>query len=344
MRWSKSLTMVEAHAEGEVGRVVTAGAPLIPGDSMLEKMNYLNEVDESLRRFLVLEPRGQAQMSTDLLLPSTRPDADVGFIVLQGDKAHAMSGSNTICVVTVLLETGRIPMKEPETIVRLDTPAGLVVAKAACKDGKCLNVSLDMVPSFAVETNVNLEVPGVGRVSADIAFGGVFYALVDPKTLGLKIEPSQARKLVHIGSEITRAFRQAYSVEHPQSPSLRGITYTMFVDHKNDGDMIGATVIPPGRLDRSPCGTGNLARLAVMHARGEAKVGDSFCAFSTINSKFDVKIKEEVDVAGRRSIIPVVTGRGWIHGIHQVGLDPTDPYPKGFSISDCWGEATDLLL
>ena len=180
MRWQKTLTMVEAHAEGEVGRIVTSVVNDIPGETMLEKMNYINQVDDSLRRFLVFEPRGYAQMSTNLIFEPIHKEADIGFLILQGDKAHAMSGSNSICLVTVILETGRIEMLEPETIVTLDTPAGLVRAVASCKNGKCERVTLDMTPSYADQLDAIIEVDGIGEVSVDIAFGGIFYALIDP--------------------------------------------------------------------------------------------------------------------------------------------------------------------
>lgn len=343
MRWKKTVTMIEAHAEGEVGRVVTGGVLDVPGATMLDKMVHINEVDDSIRRFCVFEPRGAAQMSTNLLFPPTRPDADAGFIVLQGDQAHAMSGSNCICVVTVLLETGLVPMTEPETIVRLDTPAGLVTARAECEDGKCKRVHLDMTPTFVEGLDVAVPVPGLGDVTVDIAFGGIYYALIEAGQLDLKIEPGAARTLVDVGSRIHRAARDHIVLNHPESPSLNTLSYVMFVDTREDGELVGATIMPPGRIDRSPCGTGNSARLAVRHARGEVSVGDSMTARSIIDSTFQVTLKSETEIAGRPAILPQISGRGWIHGIHQIGLDPSDPYPHGFKVSDCWGDAFDLL-
>lgn len=343
MRWTRTLTMVEAHAEGEVGRVVTGGVLDLPGDSMLEKMSFLNEQDDSLRRFCVFEPRGYASMSTNLLLPPSRPDADAGFIILQGDKAHAMSGSNCICVVTVLLETGQLPMTEPETTVRLDMPAGLVTATAACRGGKCEKVTLDMVPSFVEALDIAVDVPGLGRIRVDAAFGGVYYALIDPKQIGLSIEPASARALVDAGCRIHRALNQQVRVQHPLYPSINAFSYMMFVDRGADGDLVGATVLPPGRLDRSPCGTGNSARLAVRHARGEARKGETLTARSIIDSRFEVTLLGETTVADRAAVLPRVAGRGWIHGIHQIGVDPGDPYPQGYLLSDTWGDAFDLL-
>lgn len=343
MQWKKTLTMVEAHAEGEVGRVITGCVGDIPGETMLEKMNHLNDVDDSLRRFCVFEPRGSAQMSTNILLPPTTPEADAGFIILQADRAHAMSGSNCICVVTVLLETGIIEMNEPETIVRLDTPAGLVEAKATCRNGKCERVSLSMVASFVEAQDVEVEVEGFGTVRVDLAFGGVYYALIDPRQLGLKIEPGQSRALVDAGCRIHRVLNKEISVQHPELPSLNSISYTMFIDHRDDGELIGATVLPPGRLDRSPCGTGNSARLALRHALGETSPGDKISAHSVIGSSFDIEFLSETKVGGIPAVLTRVSGRGWIHGMHQIGIDSSDPYPQGFLLSDCWGDAFDLL-
>ena len=343
MQWKKTITMVEAHAEGEVGRIVTSGVNDIPGDTMLEKMNYINQVDDSLRRFLVFEPRGYAQMSTNLIFDPINKDADIGFLILQGDKAHAMSGSNSICLVTVLLETGRIEMKEPETTVTLDTPAGIVRATASCKNGKCVRVSLDMTPSYADQLDAIIDVEGLGKVTVDIAFGGIFYALIDPSQFDLKILPENARQLVDIGTRIHRAVNEQLEISHPELESIKGISYTMFVGHDDEGEMKGATILPPGRIDRSPCGTGNSARLAVMEARGQIKVGEILKAKSIIDSEFQVEIISKKTIAGKPGILPRISGRGWIHGIHQIGIDPSDPYPLGYKVSDCWGDAFDLL-
>ena len=343
MRWARTISMIEAHAEGEVGRVVTGGVIDVPGATMLDKLHHLNEVDDSLRRFCVMEPRGSAQMSTNLLFAPTREDADAGFIVLQGDKAHAMSGSNTICVVTVLLETGMLPMREPETTVRLDTAAGLVTARASCRDGKCERVTLRATPSFVEQLDLAVDVPGLGEIPVDVAFGGVFYGLIDVAQLGLAIEPGSARALVDVGCRIQRALKERIHVVHPERPAIHGIAYVMLTDCAADGRLLGCTVLPPGRLDRSPCGTGNAARLAVRHARGEVAVGDSDIACSIIDSRFDVRLEATTEIAGRPAVVPEISGRGWIHGFRQIGHDPSDPYPQGFLVADCWGDAFDLL-
>lgn len=343
MRWSKTVTLVEAHAEGEVGRIVTGGVIDVPGTTIADKLRHLNQVDDSLRRFLVFEPRASAQMSTCLIFPPTRPDADIGFIILQGDKAHAMSGSNSICLVTTVLETGMLPMTEPETVVRIDTASGLVTARATCKDGKVERVTLTMNPSYAHALDAVVDVAGFGKIKVDIAYGGIFYALIDPAQFGLEIRPDQARKLVEAGSAVHRAVNAQLDIAHPELAGMKCISYTMFVSHNAAGELKGATIMPPGRIDRSPCGTGNSARLAVAAARGLAKPGDRFTARSIIDSTFEVHYAGDTTVAGRPAVQPIISGRGWIHGIHQIGVDPTDPYPQGFSVSDTWGDAFDLM-
>lgn len=343
MRWKKNFTMIEAHAEGEIGRVVTSCNHDVPGDTILEKMNYINNKDDSLRRFFVFEPRGFAQMSTNLLFPPTRPNSHMAFVILQADKAHAMSGSNAICVTTVLLETGMIEMEYPETIIHLDTPAGLVTASAQCDDGKCQQVSLAMTASFASDLDVEINVEGIGRVAVDIAFGGVFYCLIDVGQFEMKIIPDNARKLVELGTKIHRTINRELVIKHPQINGLEGLSYTMFTGFTETGELQGVTILPPGRVDRSPCGTGNSARLAVMYARGQIGVGEKRTARSIVNSSFDVEITGTTSIGGLPAILPKIAGRGWIFGRREIGVDPLDPYPMGFKVSDCWGDAHDLL-
>jgi proline racemase len=236
-----------------------------------------------------------------------------------------------------------IEMQEPETIVTLETPAGLVRARAACKQGKCERVTLEMTLSWADQLDAVVEVEGLGKVTLDISFGGIFYALIDPMQFGLKISPENARKLVDLGSRIHRAVNDQLDIRHPELEGLEGISYAMFIGHDDDGVMKGATILPPGRIDRSPCGTGNSARLAVMAERGQVDVGQTLTSRSIIDSEFQVEILEQQTYAGRPAILPSISGRGWIHGMHQIGVDPTDPYPQGYMVADCWGDAFDLL-
>jgi proline racemase len=339
MRFSRLLSTIDVHAGGEIGRVVTSGLMGLPGADMAEKMRYINEVDDSLRRFLVTEPRASAAMTTNLLLPPTRSDADAAFLVLQIDRAHAMSGSNAMCVMTALLESGIAAMREPHTVLHLDTPAGLVVAHAECADGRCRSVSLDMPASFASDLDVRLATSSLGTVTGDVAFGGVFYFLVDARQVGMAIRPVNARSLVSAGIEILAAANKALDVRHPDNPAIRGISYVMFRDWDDDERRImrNATILWPGRVDRSPCGTGSSARVAVLVTRGEKKSGDALIARSIIGSEFTVAIAG-VEHAARGPITrPRVTGRAWIHGMTQIALDPSDPFPTGFVLSDTWG-------
>ncbi|MCP4317738.1 MAG: proline racemase [Hyphomicrobiales bacterium] len=339
MRWNKVVNIVGAHAEGEIGRVVTGGQLDLPGSSMVEKLAYLNREYDDLRTFCLYEPRGCAQMTTNLLLPPVNSDADAAFIPMQADGSHAMSGSNAICVTTVLLETGILPMVEPETTVVLETAAGLVRAKADCRDGKVERVTLDFFPSFVEHLGHPLELDGYGTLKVDVAFGGVYYVLPDARSLGLSIEPGSARDLVEIGNRIKSAAREQISVAHPEIPSFNDIEFVMFCGRDTDSGYVfrNGTVMPPGRMDRSPCGTGTAARLAVLHEKGELEIGQPVEMRSTINSKFEAQILGTTKIGARRAVLPRMTGRAWIYGIYQLGADPSDPFRGGFTMADTWG-------
>ncbi|MBN3787325.1 proline racemase family protein [Burkholderia sp. Ac-20353] len=338
MQWKKTLQLVGVHCEGEIGKVITGGVIDIPGKTMLDKMNYLNEVDDSLRRFVVLEPRGCLQMSVNLLLPPTRPDAHAGFIVLQSDKAHPMSGSNSICVVTALLELGMVPMQEPETTVVLDTPAGLVTARATCRNGRCVGVSLDMVPAFVEQLDVPIKTDEFGEIRADIAFGGVYYALVDADQVGLEIVPRNARRLADLGVKLRAVIDEQVNVQHPLYPKINQIAYVMFRNRLDDTVYQTCTTLPPGRIDRSPCGTGSSANLATLSARGKIKAGGKLKSRSTIGSEFHIEMLGETEIGGKPAVLPRVTGRAWVYSVEQVGVDSDDPLAAGFMLSDTWGE------
>lgn len=337
MTFDNALDILLVHCQGESGNVLVGGAPDIPGDTILDKMNYLNEVDPSLRLFLTREPRAQVVHTTNLLLAPTRPDADAAFIVLQPDRAHPMSGSNCICVVTALLESGRLQMVEPETVVRLDTAAGLVVARAQCEGGRCVSVSLDNVPAFVHELDVAIDTPGWGRITADIAFGGVFYAQIDVAQIAMRIEPEAARALAEAGTEIRALLASQIEVSHPEIPGLNGIAYVMFRDYQPDGSVIICTTLKPGRVDRSPCGTGSSANLAILHAKGMARLGDRRVSRSIIGGTFIAEILGETDIAGRPAVLPRITGQAYVFGRQQLRFDPEDPFAHGFALSDTWG-------
>jgi proline racemase len=343
MRWERSLELLEVHCQGEIGKLIVDGAPEIPGHTMLEKMNHINTVDDSLRRFVTREPRASAAMSVNLLVSPCRSDADAGFIVLQADRAHAMSGSNCICVVTALLETGRVRMSEPETIVRLDTPAGLITVTANCSNGRCRSVSLNNVPSFVEVLDQEVVVPGFGRIRVDVAFGGVYYGIVDVRQVGLEIAPRHARGLAEAGSAIKTALAQQISVKHPLLAGMDEVAYVMFRGRDLDGAIRTCTTLKPGRVDRSPCGTGSSANLAVLHARGEIGLGGKTRSRSIIGGEFEVQLVAETTVAERSAIVARITGQGWIYGTERLRLDVQDPFQTGFALSDTWGPDVHLL-
>ena len=330
------LEILGVHAEGEIGRVVVSGVPEIPGATFIEKMEHINNDNDDILRLALYEPRGAAQMTINLLFPAISESADMGFIPVQPDGAHAMSGSNAMCVTTAILESGILTMSEPETIVTLDTPAGLIRTKATCQNGKVECVEVEMPSSFVEYLDHPLEVENFGTVSADIAFGGCYFAMVNARALGFQIVPHEARDLVDMGKRISDAAAEQIKVQHPEVQSFNRVEYPMFV--AGGGDSItNATVIFPGRLDRSPCGTGTAARLAVMQARREVGINQSISANSIIGGKFKVRIGSLTRCGSREAIRPVLSGRAWIFGKYNLGVHPTDPFPLGFTLSDTWG-------
>lgn len=345
MRWNRALTVIGAHAEGEVGRVLTGGVIDVPGSTTLKKMEYLQKHDD-LRKFVNQEPRGCAQMTTNLLLPPSDPNADAAFIPMQADGTHAMSGSNAMCVTTVLLELGMLQMHEPETVVVLDTAAGLVKATARCKDGRVERVSLDFVPAYAELLDAPLEVEGVGTLNVDVAFGGVHYVMPSARSLGFRIGPDVAQDMVNLGNKIKSAAKQQLSVQHPEIAQFNTIEFSMFTDSVDGapGSFRNATIMPPGRVDRSPCGTGSAARLAVMHAKREVKQGEYLDMRSTIDSRFEASVIATTRVGNRPAVLSRITGRAWIYATMQLGSDPTDPYTLGYTLADTWGTGIEHVV
>jgi len=343
MRFENSLELLLVHAQGEIGKVLIGGAPHIPGATILDKMNHINTVDDALRRFVAFEPRAHVAQSVNLLLPPTRADADAAFIVLQADRAHPMSGSNCICVVTALLESGRVPMVEPETLVRLDTAAGLVVVRAQCAGGRCLSVSLDNVPAFALALDAAVRTADFGTIRADIAFGGVFYALVDVGQVGLTITPDNARRLAEAGIAIKADLRGQIDISHPLIEGLDDVAYVMFRQGEADGSIRTCTTLKPGRVDRSPCGTGSSANLACLHARREVRVGDTRLSRSIIGGTFTAEAIGETTVGNHRAVLPRITGQGWVYGREELRISADDPFHTGFALSDTWGPQVGAL-
>jgi proline racemase len=337
MRWTRVLQTVDVHCAGEIGRVVTGGIIDIPGATMVAKLDHLNTEDDSLRRFLCSEPRSAPAGSFCLLVPATTPKADIGFIVLQPDQAHAMSGSNAMCAVTAMLETGMKPMVEPETLVILDTAAGLVAARATCENGKVTKVSLDMPPAFVAKKGAVIDTPQWGRITYDLCFGGVFYALVGVDQIGLSIVPEHARDLAMNGVALRNLIAGVEAAPHPTTPALNGLAYVMFRAQDSDGAIRTCTTLRPGRADRSPCGTGSNANMAVQFAEGRVKPGDVLISRSIIGGEFSTEFLGETMVGPFVATRSRVSGQCWIYAMTQIGFDPSDPFPQGFTLSDTWG-------
>lgn len=338
MRFARTLQTVDVHCAGEIGRVITGGVLNIPGATMAEKLHHLNTVDDSLRRWLCSEPRSGPAGSFCLLLPACDPAADVGLIVLQPDQAHAMSGSNAMCATTALLETGMVPMVEPESVVTFDTAAGLVRATATCAGGKVVKVTLDMPPSFVAQQDAVIDTEW-GRIRYDLCFGGVFYALVDVAQIGLTIAPENARQLATIGVALRNRIAEQEPALHPTTPALNGLAYVMFRAEEADGALRTCTTLRPGRADRSPCGTGSNSNMASWAARGRVKPGDQVVSRSIIGGEFVTEFVAKTTVGPFAATRNRVSGQCWIYGLSQIGLDPTDPFPLGFTLSDTWGGA-----
>lgn len=338
MRFSRTLQTVDVHCAGEIGRVITGGVLNIPGATMAEKLHHLNTVDDSLRRWLCSEPRSGPAGSFCLLVPACDPAADVGLIVLQPDQAHAMSGSNAMCATTALLETGMMPMTEPECVVTFDTAAGLVRATATCAGGKVVRVTLDMPPAFVARQDATIDTDW-GRIRYDLCFGGVFYALVNVAQIGLTIAPENARQLATIGVALRDRIAEAEPVLHPTTPALNGLAYVMFRADEADGAIRTCTTLRPGRADRSPCGTGSNSNMAVRAAQGRVRPGDRVISRSIIGGEFVTEFVAETRVGPYAAAQNRVSGQCWIYGFSQIGLDPSDPFPLGFTLSDTWGGA-----
>ena len=334
------ITVVGAHVEGEIGRVITGGVLPPKGATMFECMETLEREDSWLRDMLLNDPRGSVNVCVNLITPPIRNDADIGMIIMESDFFVPMSGSNIMCTVTVALETGIVPMKEPETVVRVDTPAGLVEVVAECRDGKCKRVSFRNVASFVMHRDKTIEVPGVGSLRVDVAYGGMIYCLVESQDVGVGLSRDEARDLVELGERIKAAAAEQLPSIHPENSHIHTINQTEFVGPVKMVDGVktskNAVIVSPGRIDRCPCGTGTSARMALLHERGELGIGEAFRHTSIIDTEFDCHIVETTSVGNLPAVIPVVSGRAWLTGISHYGVDPEDPFPRGYRLPDTW--------
>ena len=339
MRSSKAIEIVSCHAEGEVGDVIVGGVAPPPGDTLWAQSRFIAS-DQTLRNFVLNEPRGGVFRHVNLLVPPKDPRAQIGFIIMEPEDTPPMSGSNSICVATVLLDTGIVPMTEPETRLVLEAPGGLVEVLAHCRNGKAERITVTNVPSFVDRLGVSLEVEGVGTLTVDTAYGGDSFVIADAAALGFRIAEDEARELAETGIRITRAANEQLGFTHPTNSDWSHISFCQIAAplERRDGLLTAANAvaIQPGKIDRSPTGTGASARMAVLRARGEMQVGDRYLARSIIGSEFLGRIEADTSLGGKPAIIPSISGRAWISGRRTEMLDPSDPWPQGYRLSDTW--------
>jgi proline racemase len=341
---------VDAHAGGEHGRVIVGGVEAVPGATMFEAMTWLQANRDDIRLRMLREPRGYPAANCNIVLPSANPDADAGYVIMEQVEYPGMSGTNTMCVVTVLLETGRLPMTEPATELTLEAPAGLIRIRAECRDGKVTAVTFRNVPAFATHLDAPVEVPQLGTVTVDVAYGGMFYVIADAEPFGLRLTPDEGADIVRITEMIKAAAAEQLQVVHPEQPGFTGITIGQLSGPPHDpaNDRRNVVTVSTGELnwerpatwtgaiDRSPCGTGTCARMATMAARGRLGIGDTFRHEGILGTVFTGRIVEEATVGENRAIVPSITGQAWITGFASYVLDPTDPFPDGFTVGDIW--------
>jgi proline racemase len=334
-----AIEIIGCHAEGEVGDVIIGGVEPPPGNTLWEQAAWIAR-DQTLRNFVLNEPRGGVFRHVNLLVPAKNPGADMGFIIMEPEDTPPMSGSNSICVSTVLLETGMIPITGPETRFVLEAPGGLVNVTAYCRDGKAERITVRNVASFADRLDTSLEVEGLGTLQVDTAYGGDTFVLVDAASAGFALVPDEARDLCETGIRITAAANEQLGFHHPENTQISAISFCQFTQPltMESGQRVGknTVVIRPGKLDRSPTGTGLSARLAVLYEKGEVRLGDTLLARSIIDSEFLGRIEEEVMLGTKAAIRPSITGRAWITGKSLHTLDPQDPWPQGYRLSDTW--------
>jgi proline racemase len=344
------ITAVDAHACGEPGRVITGGVLDVPGGSMFEKMTWLRDHADGLRLRMLREPRGYPASCCNLVLPPTRPEADAGYVIMEQTEYPPMSGTNTICVVTVLIETGMVKVTEPVTRLTLETPAGLIAVEAEVRDGKARKVTFRNVPAFAAHLDAAVEVPGLGTVTVDVAWGGMFYVIADAAPLGFRLAPDEARDIVRVAEMIQAATREQLPVVHPENPGIAGVSIAQLSGeptqpgaHRRNTVVVSTGSFDwskpstwTGVLDRSPCGTGTCAKMAALHAKGKLPLQQDFVHEGILGTTFTGRLVEETRVGPYPAVVPTLSGQGWITGFAQYVVDPDDPFPDGFTVGDIW--------
>jgi proline racemase len=351
MRIANMIQAVDAHACGEPGRVIVGGVLDVPGTTMFDKMCYVQQHMDGLRKRMLREPRGYPAANCNLILPPTHPDADAGFVIMEQVEYPGMSGTNTICVTTVLLETGMLPMCEPVTELTLEAPAGLIRVRAECANGKVRRVTFQNVPAFAAYLDARLEVPQLGTVTVDVAYGGMFYVIADAAPFGLRLTPDEGRDIVRISEMIKAAAQEQLPVVHPDQPGFAGITIAELsaAPTHPEADAKNAVTVSTGKLDwnrpatwtgaidRSPCGTGTCAKMATLHAKGKLNLNEDFRHEGILGTIFTGRLVGLAQVGKYPAVIPTISGQAWITGLSSYVVDPEDPFPEGFTVGDIWG-------
>jgi proline racemase len=333
VRFARMVTTIDSHTEGNATRVIVGGVAVPPGETLLEKRRWLWRSDDALRRMLNFEPRGNGMMCSVLLLPPERVGSDFAVVIMEQDEYVPMCGHCIIGTATTVVANGMVRATEPVTTVRFDTPAGIVVCDVAVRAGTIGAVSFDNVESFLLKENVPLEVEGLGRLNIDIAYGGDFYSFVDADRLGLELSPHNDARLIDAWRRISAAVASQVRVVHPERPDIDACYQVLFTSAKvTSGDVKQTILCPPGSLDRSPCGTGTSARVALMYTRGEIGLDVARRFEGVLGTCFTGAAVRAEERGGIVYVTPRVTGRAFITGFHQFVLDPDDPIPEGFRI------------
>lgn len=350
MRLARIIQAVDAHACGEPGRVIVGGVLDVPGRTMLDKMQYLQNHADGLRKLMLREPRGYPAANCNLILPSSHPEAAAGYVIMEQTEYPGMSGTNTICVTTVLLETGMVPMREPVTELTLESPAGLIRVHAECAQGKVRQVTFRNVPAFAVYLDKPIEVPHLGTVTVDVAYGGMFFVISEAALFGLHLTPDEGREIVRIGEMIKTAAQEQLPVLHPTQPEFAGVTIALLSTKSTDAraHAKNAVIVSTGKLDwerpatwtgaidRSPCGTGTCAKMATLYAKKKLGLNEAFHHEGILGTIFTGRLVEETQIGPYRAVIPTISGRAWITGFSSYVLEEDDPFPEGFTVGDIW--------
>ena len=351
MRFKHMVHAIDLHACGEPGRVIIGGVLDVPGETMYEKMCFFENNRDNLRKRMLREPRGYPASNCNIILPSNNPKADIGFIILEQVEYPLMSGTNTICVVTALVETGMVSVKEPVTKLTLEAPGGLIEVEVEVQDGSVIGVAFENVPAFAVHLDAEINVPELGRVKVDVAWGGMFYVIADVEQFGVKILPEYGSDIVRIGEMIKVAAREQLECVHPENADVRDVTIAVMTGKPENINSSGknAVVVSTGKLDwdkpstwtgcidRSPCGTGTSARMATLWAKGHLKLNETYRHEGILGTVFDGTLISTTKIGSFDAVVPKIRGQAWITGLSQYVVDPSDPFPDGFTVGDIWG-------